>query len=372
MRIPGWLIFLGGFIGFVGMTALCSVLSYTTVRTGVIDARDAGVDGPSIAELADYLVNPPDVENAFTGFDDFVARQPTFTPAPTIALPTNTPPPGVTFTPAPSETPTEIVIDSDEPLAGIEPWNDPRRITVLLMGIDQRSATGDPGPFFTDTMILTQIDPINKRVGVLSIPRDLFVEIPGFAAGRINTANFQGDLNALPEGGPGLAMDTIYTNLGVNVDYYVRVNFTVFTELVDTIAPDGVEICVQEEIYDDHYPDAGFGFITVQFDPGCQILNSEPLLQYARTRPSRASSGKATGSSGSSSDRTWRPHATSRRPARAAASATSCPRCSRASTWPARSSSRSRRSPLAGRTRPNPSASARSAPACAGCGTSHR
>jgi hypothetical protein len=63
----------------------------------------------------------------------------------------------------------------------------------------------------------------------------------------------------------------------------------VFTELVDTIAPDGVEICVQEEIYDDHYPDAGFGFITVQFDPGCQILNSERLLQYARTRRTQGS-----------------------------------------------------------------------------------
>jgi hypothetical protein len=53
---------------------------------------------------------------------------------------------------------------------------------------------------------------------------------------------------------------------------------------VDIIAPNGVEVCVTETIRDDHYPDAGFGTINVAFDPGCQQLNGERLLQYARTR----------------------------------------------------------------------------------------
>jgi len=269
----GWMLILG-LMGYIGLTAVCSVLSYSLAREFVIRTESTGLDLPS-----------------------FTARQPTATiPVPTPApeltnTPTNTPPPGVTFTPAPTEAPTEVIptLDPNDPLAGIDAWNDPRRITILLMGIDQRRALEDAGPYLTDTMIVAQIDPVDKKVGVLSIPRDLWVDIPGFTSARINTANRLGDANALPGGGPGLAMETIRANLGIQVEYYIRINFEVFTEVVSTIAPDGVEVCIEEAIFDDKYPDAGNGFITVQFDPGCQVLDSERLLQYARTRRTQGS-----------------------------------------------------------------------------------
>lgn len=261
MRIPGWL-FIVGLLGFIASTVLCAGLAFVT-------AKQFGTDS-----LADTLPT----------FAPFVAQVSSATPAPVNTdAPTNTPPPGVTFTPAPTE--ELLPTNTPDPLGDIPEWNDPRRINILLMGIDQRSdAPQVEEAYRTDTMMIVQINPVRGHIGVLSIPRDLWVDIPGYRAGRITTANYQGDLNRLPQGGPGLAMETVRQNLGVRIDHYIRINFDVFTRLVDTIAPDGVEICVDQTIIDDHYPDAGYGTIYVQFDPGCQSLNAERLLQYARTR----------------------------------------------------------------------------------------
>ena len=261
MRIPGWL-FIVGLLGFIASTVVCAGLAFVT-------AEQFGTDS-----LADTLPT----------LAPFVAQSASATPAPVNTdEPTNTPPPGVTFTPAPTE--EVLPTGTPDPLGDIPEWEDPRRITILLMGIDQRSDAPEiEDAYRTDTMIIVQIDPAGERIGVLSIPRDLWVDIPGYRAGRITTANYQGDLNRLPQGGPGLAMATVRQNLGVSIDHYIRINFDVFTTLVDTISPDGVEICVDQQIIDDHYPDAGLGTMEIRFDPGCQSLNAERLLQYARTR----------------------------------------------------------------------------------------
>ena len=103
------------------------------------------------------------------------------------------------------------------------------RTTILLMGIDKRQGMEQERAFRTDTMMLITIDTVGEKVGMLSIPRDLWVNIPGFEArDRINTANFKGDAYRLPGGGPKLAMETIAVNLGVQVDNYIRINFTAF------------------------------------------------------------------------------------------------------------------------------------------------
>jgi LCP family protein required for cell wall assembly len=282
MRIPGWLIFFASLVLFVSITALCSVVSYTSTRSVVVDMRAAGVD-VNVAEAADFLIHGADDTTDGLSPDDIIAGAPTLpaSAVPAQQSPTNTPPPGVTFTPGPTVTPSPTL--TPDPMTNLT-ITDPRRITVLLMGIDQRRDMGYETAYRTDTMILAQVDPVRKTIGVLSIPRDLFVTIPGYESARINTANYIGDRDALPGGGPQLAMDTIHANLGVPVDKYVRINFEVFTSVVDTISPSGVEICIPETIHDDHYPDTGTGIIVVHFDPGCQVLDSERLLQYARTR----------------------------------------------------------------------------------------
>jgi len=290
MRIPAWIFMLISLLSFGVMTLLCSVVSYSTVRQTVMDARTNGVEFPSVVDFVNYFINPPDVADLGANINQNVASFPT--PAPILdpfgALPTYTPFPtatpetGITFTPAPTATvgPTT----TPDPLADIPTWTDPSRINILLMGIDQRSATSDPGPFRTDTMILVQIDPIRKRIGLLSIPRNLWVQIPGFQPNQINTANYLGDQSALPGGGAGLAMETIRRNFGVPVDRFIRVNFDVFTTVVDLVAPIGTEICVNERIADERYPDDRYGYIKIEFLPGCQRLDAERLLQYARNR----------------------------------------------------------------------------------------
>jgi polyisoprenyl-teichoic acid--peptidoglycan teichoic acid transferase len=260
MRIPGWLMVVGLVVVFLA-TGLLSVASFTVTRQLAIDAQDLGID-----------------LSGSTNFESI----PSPTPAVVAIAATATPP-------ANGETPVVAPENTPLPTATVDPVaayqiTDPRRITILLLGIDQRSVDDNQGPYRTDTMILVSVDPVRRTAGVLSIPRDLWVNIPGFRQNRINTANMLGDNAGLPGGGPALAAETVSQTFGIPVDNFILVNFEVFTTLVSTIAPQGVEVCVREPINDTSYPDAGFGTITVTFDPGCQTLVAERLLQYARTR----------------------------------------------------------------------------------------
>lgn len=157
------------------------------------------------------------------------------------------------------------------------------RTTILLMGIDKRQGMDQERAFRTDTMMLITIDPVGKRLGMLSIPRDLWVNIPGYESrDRINTANFKGDAFRLPGGGPALAMETIAVNLGIQVDNYIRINFTAFEALIDEI--DGVEIDVPQTIDDPRYPDCCTGYDPLYIPQGVRHMDGSLTLKYARTR----------------------------------------------------------------------------------------
>jgi len=161
-------------------------------------------------------------------------------------------------------------------------WQKKERVNILLLGIDERE--DQYGPWRTDTMIVLTIDPENMTAGMLSIPRDLWVPIPGYSENRINTAHYTGDLKKFPGGGPALATKTVQYNLGIPIHYYVRVNFGGFVEAVDTIG--GVEIYVEEEINDPLYPDSAFGYDPLYIPAGLQHMDGELALKYARTRHS--------------------------------------------------------------------------------------
>jgi LCP family protein required for cell wall assembly len=281
-RMPGWMIGLG-VVGWLALTVACAGAAFFGTRTFVIDAGElfapqdnAVQDATAIALAATNTPLPTDVpatEDTSNG-DTSVPAEPTSadqqpTLAPTTASPT-----------------AEPIQDDNALVRAAAQRLGPRKIYVLLLGIDQRSAvqSADNEFFRTDTMILLQIDPARRTAAMLSIPRDLYIDIPGFRPERINNANYLGDANGYPGGGPALAMLTVEETLGVDIDHYVLVNFEVFTTVVDTVAPNGVEVCVQEPIFDPDYPDEGFGTIEVRFDPGCQRLDSERLLQYARNR----------------------------------------------------------------------------------------
>ncbi len=153
-------------------------------------------------------------------------------------------------------------------------------VNILLLGIDQRG--DDSGPWRTDTMILLSIDPDNQTASMLSIPRDLWVSIPGYGENRINTAHYVGDRDGYPGGGTALAKKTVWHVLGVPVDYYVRVNFTGFEKFVDALG--GITLDVDQAIHDEEYPDGNYGTMIVDIPAGVQNMDGETALQYARSR----------------------------------------------------------------------------------------
>ncbi len=154
------------------------------------------------------------------------------------------------------------------------------RTNILLLGTDRRA--NETGPSRTDTMIVVTIDPQTKSAAMLSIPRDLWVSIPGYSEGRINTAHFLGDSDGYPGGGPALAKLTVQYALGIPIHYYVRINFEGFEKLVDAIG--GITIDVKEAIHDEEYPDSNYGYMTVDIPAGVQQMDGETALQYARAR----------------------------------------------------------------------------------------
>lgn len=174
----------------------------------------------------------------------------------------------------------QAAASGDEPVE--EGWSE-GRVTVLLLGIDERES--ENGPWRTDTMILLTIDPTTNRAGMLSIPRDMWVEIPDYGSyDRINTAYFRGDADNYPGGGgPALAMKTVQQNLGVTVNYYAAVNFQAFISIVDLL--DCVPINVPETIDDPDYPAmTGSGYDPFYVEAGDHCMDGETLLKYARTR----------------------------------------------------------------------------------------
>ncbi len=175
----------------------------------------------------------------------------------------------------------EQVILSDGRSFERVPWNGTSRFTVLVMGLDRRP--GQTGlAHRTDTMMLASIDPGTDSLGILSIPRDLYVEVPGIEhLQRVNTPLLIGELRQ-PGSGPLLAMQTVEYNLGMRVHDYLAVDFNSFVHLVNAIG--GIEIDVPESIRDPFYPDMNFGYSPFYIPAGLQILDGETALKYARTR----------------------------------------------------------------------------------------
>lgn len=164
--------------------------------------------------------------------------------------------------------------------AALQAWQSTERVSILLLGIDQRC--DETGPNHTDTMMVVTIDPLSLSAGVLSLPRDLWVEIPGFGTDRVNQANYYGEAFEYPGGGPALAVETVEALLGVPIDYYVTVNFDAFVEVVDLIG--GIDIQAPEAIDDLSYPDRCYGYDPFHITAGNHHLNGQQALKYARTR----------------------------------------------------------------------------------------
>jgi LCP family protein required for cell wall assembly len=152
------------------------------------------------------------------------------------------------------------------------------RINILLLGI---GGEGHDGPYLTDTIILASFKPSEKKVALLSIPRDLTVPIPGYGWRKINNANAYGEVQN-PGQGAELAAATVEQVFGLPVHYYLRVDFNGFEQFIDELG--GVKICVDQAFTDNLYPTDDYKTQTISFIAGCQMMDGETALRFVRSR----------------------------------------------------------------------------------------
>ena len=180
-------------------------------------------------------------------------------------------------------------IDIDTPLQpadGPAPkgWDGQSRVNVLLIGVDHRDWLANQGPPLADTLILATYDPASQSVAMLSIPRDLWVELPGgLGYHKINQSFQMGAATHYPGGGAGMAVDTVEQLLAVPIHFYALIDFNAFVRLIDEIG--GVKINVPEAITIDPLGDNN----TITLQPGVQTLPGDIALAYARSRNSAGS-----------------------------------------------------------------------------------
>jgi polyisoprenyl-teichoic acid--peptidoglycan teichoic acid transferase len=160
-------------------------------------------------------------------------------------------------------------------------WQGTERFNVLLLGIDKRDDEPAAGTR-SDTMMIASIDPETKSVALISIPRDLWVTIPGCSAAAGCFGGQQRINFAHAIGGPDLTARTITGVFGLPIDYYARVDFRGFEDAVNAVG--GVLIDVDTPVKDDEYPTYDYGYQRIYFAPGPQLLDGKSALQYARSR----------------------------------------------------------------------------------------
>src|SRR5512138_1562962 len=198
-------------------------------------------------------------------------------------------PPAATQTELPTAD-MNVLQNTLEPLSTIDPSgsqvlnNGQETVNFLLIGSDRRPG----GSFRTDTMVIAVLRPNDGQVSLISIPRDLWVFIPGWENQRINTAYQHGISTGYPGGGPGLLKDTIQYNLGIRIDHTAMVEFDGFRQIVDTLG--GVDVPVScpytdwrliDPSYDPNNENNWFLYTT---GPGLIHMDGDLALWYARSR----------------------------------------------------------------------------------------
>ena len=215
---------------------------------------------------------------------------PTSTPSPTPSntpTPTSKPPlPGLrpTVTPAFTEVETGTLVPTPVPLIDLPP----NTVNIALLGSDKRPNSEG---WRTDVIIVVSINPDIPSVSMFSIPRDTWVYIPNWRYTRVNLADSHGEAVKFPGGGPGLVEQTLQYNFGIPVQYYARVDFDGFKNIIDAVG--GVDVvadCPLYDVFPDNPPgvtDIGYTEVTGTIDipvAGIYHLDGKHALWYSRSR----------------------------------------------------------------------------------------
>lgn len=154
------------------------------------------------------------------------------------------------------------------------------RVNILMLGVGDQ---GHAGELLTDTMMVASIDPKTKDVVMISLPRDLYVKIPGYWWSKINAAHAFAEQDKIGSG-PEVAKAVVSDVIGQPIHYFVRVDFTGLKQGVDTLS--GIDIYNQHDLYDPDYPcdkneswSCGF-----KLKAGFYHMDGMTALKYARCR----------------------------------------------------------------------------------------
>ncbi|MDD3487265.1 MAG: LCP family protein [Candidatus Moranbacteria bacterium] len=175
------------------------------------------------------------------------------------------------------ETVRGVTKDNHKPLRG----EDRGRINILLVGLAGKNY---PGTNLTDTIIIASVNPKTWQTALLSIPRDLFVPIPGTKLStKINALYARSeDTDASGKSGIDNLKETLTDITGQPIDYYIALDFDGFKQIIDELG--GVKIQVPEDLHDERYPGPNYSYQIFDLKAGLQDLDGETALKYARTR----------------------------------------------------------------------------------------
>ncbi len=144
----------------------------------------------------------------------------------------------------------------------------PSAMNLLVLGSDRRPDE-DNTAARSDTIILVHVDPDNDYLSMLSLPRDLRVNVPGHGLNKLNFA--------FHVGGPALTIKTVEQLTGVDITHYVEVGFGAFRDITDSLG--GVYVDVDQRYYNDNPT-----FELIKVAPGYQLLRGEDALDFVRYR----------------------------------------------------------------------------------------
>lgn len=268
----------------------------TAMSTAVIPpdsiAQQSSPTPTAVTTASDDTQPTPDNEADGTAVSD--SPPATNTPRATA---THTPIPTATPTPRPQVHPTAALQEAGTLSEGVPTpptpiptpvatFAVPNDVTnILLIGVDRPI---DAGPSRSDTMIIVSVNYSEPTASIISLPRDLYVYIPGGTMSRLNTALSRGDTTDYPGGGAALLKQTILYNFGIPIHYYAKVDFDGFKDVVDAIG--GVDMAVSCRLEDwrliapdmDIHDEDSYERFTLE--PGMHHMDGDLALWYARSR----------------------------------------------------------------------------------------
>lgn len=168
----------------------------------------------------------------------------------------------------------KLIRSNDKILAGEEDG----RVNFLLLGM---GGAGHDGAYLTDTMILASFQPKEKKIAMVSIPRDLVIPLPGYGWRKINNVNAFAEAEKRDSGGE-TTMAAVSEVLDIPIHYYIRADFLGFETLIDKLG--GVSVYVDKSFTDYQYPTDDAKYQTLSFEEGWQKMDGKTALEFVRSR----------------------------------------------------------------------------------------